>query len=92
MNLEDFDYDDPEVIDIQIIDYYTYFGAYIDRQLNRDLGVIHKTSTFLNKPNFKSYTPMNTDYPEIPDYLPMTMQLLLKIESKVKLNLVDHEG
>ena len=92
MNLEEFDFEDSDVIDVQIIDYYTYFGAYIDRQLNRDLGVVHKTSSFMNKPNFKSFTPTNTDFPDIPNYLPMTMQVLVKIESKIKLNLIDHEG
>lgn len=46
----------------------------------------------MNKPNFTSYTPTNTDYPDIPDYLPMTMQILLRVDSKVKLNLIDHEG
>jgi hypothetical protein len=31
MNLEKFDHEDPDIIDIKIVDYFTYFGAHIDR-------------------------------------------------------------
>lgn len=53
--------------------------------------MMHKDSYFTRKPNFKTFTPTNVDA-KAPDYLPMTMQLLLKVESKLKLNLIDNDG
>ena len=35
MNLEKFDPLDKEIIDLQVVDYYTTFGAFIDRELNQ---------------------------------------------------------
>lgn len=62
--------------------------------MNKDFGIIAKESSFLgSKPNFKTYTPTIINPNDGgPDYMPMTMQLLLKIESKIKLNLIDNDG
>ena len=46
-------------INIQIIDYYSTFGAFIDREKNSTLGV-SENATFLGRrqgANFKSYMP-----------------------------------
>ena len=62
--------------------------------MNKDFGLIHKDPSFLSKkPNFKTYTPTVINPNEGgPTYLPMTMQLSLKIETKLKLNLIDNDG
>jgi hypothetical protein len=56
--------------------------------------MIYKESSFLSKkPNFKTYTPTNINPTDGgPEYMPMTMQLLLKIETNLKLNLIDNDG
>ena len=62
--------------------------------MNIDHGLIHKDPSFLSKkPNFKTYTPTIINPNDGgPNYLTMTMQLLLKVDTKLKLNLIDNEG
>ena len=47
MNLEDYDPEDKSVIDIQVVDFYTFFGVYIDRELNRELGIVRQNNRLL---------------------------------------------
>jgi hypothetical protein len=50
-----------------------------------------KESSFTKKPNFKTYQPTNAG-PDGPNYMPMNMQLLVRVDSQVKLNLIDSDG
>ena len=75
---------------VSIKDYYTTFGAFIDRETNRQNGIRAAELRFgKNRPNFRTYTPSDkTDM----GFMTMNLQLLVEIETNVKLNLIDHEG
>ena len=66
-----------------MIDYQVYFGAKVDREDNRLRGLNRIQS---NRKNYKGFVPSDVDYGEI---LSTSMQLLLRVETNLKLNLID---
>ena len=91
--LEDFDDDDDDFMKIQVIDQFTSFGCYVDRETNRVCGVQRHTSKFLNRPNYTTYFPASLgERADCPNHMEMQLQLLLKFDTRLKLNLVDNNG
>ena len=63
-------------IKIEVVDYYSTFGAYIDRETNKELGVVPNPSNFTRKrPNLRLYGPENPKLGDDgwPSYLPMNL-------------------
>ena len=93
MNIDKFDFDDKEIIDIQIVDYMTTFGAYLDRELNQTYNVQKTESRFKKRKNFTTYQFSNMESPEgIPTEMTMNIQFLVKVSTCLKLNLIDENG
>lgn len=78
-------------IQVRVVDYYHTFGAFIDRDKNRRLGI--EKSDLHSRENFGYYL-MDPDVPpcELPDKLTQNIQLLIEVRTKLKLDLVDKQG
>lgn len=77
-----------------MVDYYSSFGSFIDREKNANLGVSTTGSSFLRKKsgNFRSYMPGADHFGEDLNSLSMNLQLLVRFETSLKLNIIDHNG
>lgn len=91
MNFEEFDPEDKEIIDLQIVDYNTSFGAYIDRELNDYYKVAPtKSRLYKKRNNFSSY--MFTQNEDPPKEMTMNIQFVVRVNTCLKLNLEDENG
>lgn len=80
LNKEDFTFD------LRVIDWQQYFGANISREDNR-LRALRKIAT--RRKNFSGYVPDDVGYGEV---LSTNFMFVLRVETNLKLNLVDFEG
>jgi hypothetical protein len=84
--LEEFDQDDKDFIKIEVIDIFITEGAYIDRELNKKCGV----QKAKENNNYKIYMP--NLFARLPGYISLNVSLILRIKSKLKINIVSQEG
>ena len=73
---------------IEVIDYMTLFGIEIDRDTNHDKG-LHKLRKVGGKEDFLAIIPLKIGYG---DKLKTLLQFDLRIETAMKLNLIDAHG
>ena len=71
------------MFDVEVIDIEQIFGLSIDRATNNRT-VFNKVQN--NKPNFRAYVPIELSWG---DKILMTMKILVKITTPVKLSLVN---
>ena len=88
INMENFDKEDKDFIKIEVIDSFHTFRAYIDRELNQKYGV-QKASASYQKEKITLYQPSSNS---MPPYTTVNVTLLLRIKSKLKINIVSKEG
>ena len=81
----------PKNVRMSIIDFNQTFGAHIDREENRTRVVKRfAPSLFAKKQeNFDMYMP---DIKAYGDKLPLNFEMLVRIETNLKLDLIDREG
>jgi len=72
-----------KLFEVEVIDIEQVFGLVIDRATNNQT-VFNKVQT--KKPNFRAYVPLELNWG---DKMQMTMKILVKITTPVKLNLVN---
>ena len=75
-----------ELFDMEVIDMDQTFGLSIDRASNTRIAF---NNVKTKKPNFKVFVPADMQWG---DELEMTIRLLVKITTPIKLNLVNKEG
>ena len=63
LNLEDFDPEDKDIIDLQLVDYMTTFGAYLDRDTNDAFQVRETMAGWRSRNNLKSFQFTTTESP-----------------------------
>ena len=86
LNLDDFRPYDEDFMSIKVFDYSQSFGVYIDRQMNKDYGMQLKK---VKDRNYKQYIH-SIEKP--PPFMTQNVQLLLRIETRLKLNLISNDG
>lgn len=76
---------------MEIIDYNQTFGCFIDREENRDRLVSPFRPPFFKSPpeDFQYYMP---DSKKLGDVLTLNMELLIRVETRLKLDLIDRNG
>ena len=82
----------PGNMSMKLVDFNQTFGCFTDRELNRTRQVEPFSSFMAPKrkhENFEMYMPSLKAYG---DYLPLNMELLIRVETNLKLNLIDHAG
>ena len=75
-----------ELFDMEVVDASQYFGLSVDRETNERIAY-NRINT--KKPNYKGYVPKIMSWG---DKLSMSMCLLVKITTPIKLNLIDTKG
>lgn len=80
----------PENVNIRVIDFNQTFGCFIDREENKTRGV-RKKKTFMMKEreNFEIYMP---EIKSMGDMLPLNFEMLIRIETNLKLNPISRKG
>ena len=80
----------PENVNIRVIDFNQTFGCFIDREENKTRGV-RKKKTFMmkEKENFEIYMP---EIKSMGDMLPLNFEMLIRIETNLKLNPISRKG
>lgn len=80
----------PENVNIRVIDFNQTFGCFIDREENKARGVQRRKSMLMKeKENFEVYMP---EIKSLGDFLPMNFEMLIRIESNLKLNPIGRKG
>lgn len=87
MNEKDF----PRNVNMTVIDFTQTFGCFTDREENKERQVRRFAPFFARKnvENFEMYMP---DTSKMSDYLPLNFELLLRVETNLKLNLIYPDG
>ena len=75
-----------DAMDVRVVDFYSFLGASIERNDNRATGLYEMSH---GRKNLRAFIPENVSWG---DKLPMNMQILVRIESNIKLNLFTQEG
>ena len=75
-----------DLFEMEVIDASQYFGLSVDRETNERIAY-NKINT--NRPNYMGYVPKIISWGE---ELNMSMCLLVKITTPIKLNLIDTNG
>ena len=81
----------PKNVQIRVIDFNQTFGCFIDREENKARGVYKMSPSMFRKEkeNFKIYMP---EVKSLGDILPMNFEMLLRIETNLKLNVIEKDG
>lgn len=76
---------------MEIVDFCQYFGLEIDREENNARRVRQLTGRFFTRgsDNFKLYMPEIKGYGDV---LKVTFELIVKVETNLKLDLIDKQG
>ena len=86
----------PNNIEIKVIDFNQNFGAFIDREENKAKRVQPINNFLANrfgKENFRVCMPdMTTMQGDKRPQMPLTFEMLLRVETNLKLNLIDLDG
>ena len=76
---------------MELVDFDQTFGAFIDRELNRDKQVFPIQNNIFYRKKHENYTAYMPGIRNYGDKLTVNMELLLKITTNLKLDLVDKE-
>jgi hypothetical protein len=76
---------------MEIVDFHQILGAFLNREENIEKKVHHFSNPLLrsNVPNFSYYMP---EIKKLGDYLTLNFEIVVKVTTNLKLDLVDRHG
>ena len=81
----------PKNVHIRLIDFNQTFGAFIDREENKER-VVRRVAQPMFRKNVENFDIYMPDKKSWGDQLTLNFEMLLRIETNLKLNIIDRNG